>query len=403
MSLNIPEPDSSNESSPAPDPQQDQTARQNNSWFASVLSAVKSWQKQLLFSALRKTIFVVFLLLTLVATVALFGRGSTTPVLNIYVWAGYAEAAVIAQFESQNHCYVSVHYMNTSDDLYSALEKGDEYDVISASSDIAGDLVNAGLVRELNKDLIPSHTDLTDPLDKASSTGSENAYAVPFIWGPNLLIYNTDVFPSAPDTWSILLDEKYRGRVAVWDDLSSLYMAGLLQNPKVEIYDLNDTKTACRWLQQLPRKGIKLWEEEPDLVNMFKTGQVVAAMGWPLAARDLQSLGMPIKTTIPREKTTGWVDYLMIPRSSRHAHLAYKLIEYLSENDQQQSVARITHTYPANIKAAQDLTDAVHGFTKEELQMWTNNGNIKFWQALGENRDKYRSAWDGWKQNNCPQ
>jgi spermidine/putrescine-binding protein len=396
MLLNIPEPDSCDES-PAPHPQDDQTARQNNGWFASARSAVNSWRKQLLISALRKTIFVAFLLLTLVATVALFGRGSTTPVLKIYVWAGYAEAAVIAQFESKCNCYVSVHYMNTSDDLFSALEKGDEYDVISPSSDIAGDLVSAGLVRELNKDLIPSHTVLKSPLDTPALTRPEDDYGVPFIWGPNVLIYNTDVFPSAPDSWNILLEERYRGRVAVWDDLSSLYMAGLLQNPQAEIYNVNDARTACRWLQVLPRKGIRLWEEEPDLVTMFKTGQVVAAMGWPLAARDLQSLGMPIKTTIPREKTTGWVDYLMIPRSSRHADLAYKLIEYLSEIDQQKSVARVTHTYPANTNAFQDLKD------KDEMQMWTTNGNIKFWQALGENRTKYLSAWDGWKRSNCPQ
>lgn len=393
MLLDVPEPNNRDESSSPSGPQENQIKQQKNRWFASFWGTVRLRMNWLLVSAVGRTILVAFLLLSIVATVALYGRGSTTPVLKIYVWTGYAEAAVIAQFESQCHCYVSIHYMNTSDDLYSALKNGDEYDVISPSSDIAGDLVNAGLVRELNKNLVPSHADLIDPLDKPGVTRPEDAYGVPFIWGPNVLIYNTDVISDTPTSWSVLFEEQYRGKVAVWDDLSSLYMAGLLQNPKVNIYNVNDAKTACRWLQVMPRKGIQLWEEETDLVTMFKTGQVVAAMGWPLAARDLQSLGMPIKTTIPTEKTTGWVDYLMIPKSSRYPDLAYKLIEYLIESDQQKAVAKVTNTYPANTNAFNDIPKDKDGIIK----MTT------FWQALGENRIKYRSAWDGWKQSNCPQ
>jgi spermidine/putrescine-binding protein len=127
---------------------------------------------------------------------------------------------------------------------------------------------------------------------------------------------------------------------------------------------------------------------------MFRTKQVVAAMGWPLATHELEQLGLSISETIPKEKTTGWVDYLMIPKSSKHVDLAYKLIEYLSEHGAQQRVARITHQHPANAGAPYDLTD-------DERKTWTSN-NIKFWRALGKDRQIYMRVWEGWKRNECP-
>jgi spermidine/putrescine-binding protein len=283
--------------------------------------------------------------------------------------------------------------METSDDLYRDLAKGEEYDLISASSDIAGDLVSAGLVIPLPKKLVEG-LKLEDPLGNPDLevTTEGDTYAVPFMWGPNVLIYNTEIFSKAPESWNIL--REYPGRVAVWDELSSLYLAALLDNPQANIYRLSDFTGACRWLPNFGDHYFKLWSDEPDLLAMFRTKQVVAAMGWPLATQQLRQFGLSISETIPKEKTTGWVDYLMIPKSGKHVDIAYKLIKYLSERDAQKRIARITHLHPANLDAPDELTD-------DERQTWTSD-NIKFWRALGKDREIYKSVWEGWKRNECP-
>lgn len=349
-------------------------------------------------SALRskKTLPAVVLIVLLVITATVAIPRTPTPILKIYVWRGYADPTVIAEFESKKcQCYVSVKYMETSDDLYRDLAEKEEYDLISASSDIAGDLVSAGLVIPLPKKLVEG-LNLKDPIGNPNPevTAGGHTYAVPFMWGPNVLIYNTDIFPTAPESWNILREREYRGRVAVWDDLSGLYLAALSDNPQANVYGQEDFRGACRWLPNFGDHDFKLWSDEPDLVAMFRTKQVVAAMGWPLATHELKQLGLPISDTIPREKTTGWVDYLMIPKSSKHVDLAYKLIEYLSERGAQQRIARITHTHPASTSAPYDLTD-------DERKTWTSD-NIKFWRALGKDRKLYISVWEGWKRNECP-
>ena len=45
------------------------------------------------------------------------------------------------------------------------------------------------------------------------------------MWGPDPLIYDTTVFPKPPESWTMFWDPKYRGKISVWDDLSTVYMA----------------------------------------------------------------------------------------------------------------------------------------------------------------------------------
>src|SRR5260370_28743052 len=100
------------------------------------------------------------------------------------------------------------------------------YDVISPSSDVATSIVRAGLAASLDLSKIPSYNQLSarlrdSPLVKANG----QTYGVPFVWGPNPLLYDTTAFAQPPDSWSILWNPKYKGKISLWHELSSVYMA----------------------------------------------------------------------------------------------------------------------------------------------------------------------------------
>ena len=49
-------------------------------------------------------------------------------------------------------------------------------------------------------------------------------YGVPYQWGPNVLMYNTEVFPEAPTSWDVTFQEmtlpdgeSNKGRVQAYD------------------------------------------------------------------------------------------------------------------------------------------------------------------------------------------
>src|ERR1700736_2733233 len=190
--------------------------------------------------------FVAVLLLLVLGAVACKPK---QPTLTLLVWEGYADPSFIGAFEESHHCKVVASYMGTSDELVAKLRGGSasNYDVISPSSDVASSIVRAGLAAPLELSKIPAYGQLSAKLrDSAIVKQNNQVYGVPFVWGPNPLLYDTTAFAKAPDSWGILWDAKYGGKVSVWDELSTIYMAaqvlGYDKPDPSQLYNLSDAQ-----------------------------------------------------------------------------------------------------------------------------------------------------------------
>src|SRR6266851_8047723 len=285
--------------------------------------------------------------------------------LSLLVWEGYADPSFIKAFEESHHCKVSASYMGSSDELVAKLRGGSaaNYDVISPSSDVAASIARTGLAAPLDLSKLPVYSQLSArlrdlPLVKANG----QIYGVPFMWGPDPLLYDTTAFAQPPDSWMVFWDPKYKGKLSVWDDLSTVYMAaqvlGYDKPDPSQLYNLTDEQLAAvrKKLIELKPNIRKMWTTGGELTNLFQNHEVVLAMGWPLNTNDLRKLNFPIGETIPKENTTGWIDHLMITAASTHKELAHDFLEYMIEAKTQKLVTDRTHYTPANPGAAQFLT-----------------------------------------------
>lgn len=333
--------------------------------------------------------------------VASFISCNRTPTLNLLVWEGYADASFIRAFEEQNHCRVSASYMGSSDELVAKLRGGSAgtYDVISPSSDVATMISQSGLAAPLELSKLASYPQLSAKLRSMPLVIANNEiYGVPFMWGPNPLIYDTTAFQQAPDSWSELWDPKLKDKISVWDDLSTVYMAaqvlGYDKPDPNHLYDLSDQELDAVKTKLLALKPNirKIWSTGGELTNLFENHEVVAAMGWPLMTNQLRAAHFPVGETIPRENTTGWIDHLMITAGSRNKDLAYKFLEYMIEAQTQKKVADVTGYAPANPGAAQFMTAE----QKKDLHLDDADAyqkQIYFWQNVPR-RAKYNEIWN---------
>src|SRR5260370_18222093 len=117
--------------------------------------------------------------------------------------------------------------MCSIDDLLAKLRGGSaaNYDVISPFTDVVAYIVKAGLAAPLDLSKIPSYLQLSVRLRDSSLVKANNqVFGVPFMWGPNPLLYDTSVFPQPPDSWIVLWDPKYLAKVSLCDELSSAYL-----------------------------------------------------------------------------------------------------------------------------------------------------------------------------------
>src|SRR5580698_7333364 len=147
---------------------------------------------------LRQSLTVLFLL-----TIVLFAGSCAkkAPTLNLLVWEGYADPTFVKSFEEQHHCKVTASYMGSSDELMAKLRGGSagNYDVISPSSDVATSIAAGNLAAPLDLSKISSYNQLSPQLTNLPivRVGGQ-VYGVPFMWGPDPLIYDTPFLPPLP-------------------------------------------------------------------------------------------------------------------------------------------------------------------------------------------------------------
>jgi spermidine/putrescine-binding protein len=341
------------------------------------------------------------LLLFLLALMLLAGSCTKkTPALNLLVWEGYADPSFVKAFEGQHHCKISASYMGSSDELMAKLRGGSSgtYDVISPSSDVATSIATSGLAAPLDLSKIPSYSQLSPQLTSLPLVRVKGqVFGVPFMWGPDPLLYDTSVFAQPPDSWNVLWDPKYRGKISVWDDLSTVYMAAQVlgfDNPPSQLYNLSDVQLDAvkKKLLELKPNIRKMWSTGGELTNLFQNHEVVAAMGWPLMTNQLRKINFPIGETIPKEKTTGWIDHLMITAGSENKDLAYEFLQFMIEAQTQKKVTDVTGYTPANPQAAQLMTpEQVKSLHLDDVDNYQKR--LYFWQNVPR-RAKYNEMWN---------
>jgi len=341
-------------------------------------------------------------ILGILALAAVLGAcGKKEETLSLLVWEGYADPTFVHAFEENHHCKVVASYMGSSDELVAKLRGGSasNYDVISPSSDVASSITRTGLAAPLDLSKLPSYPQLSARLRELPLVRSNGqVYGVPFMWGPDPLLYDTTAFPQPPDSWAVFWDPKYKGKISVWDDLSTVYMAAqILGYDKPDpghLYNLSDEQLEAvkKKLLELKPNIRKMWATGGELTNLFQNHEVVLAMGWPLMTNQLRKLNFPVGETIPKENTTGWIDHLVITAASTHKELAHAFLEYMIEAQTQKLVTDVTHYTPANPGAAQFLTaEEKKGLHLDDPDAYMQR--IYFWQDVPR-RAKYNEIWN---------
>ena len=319
--------------------------------------------------------------------------------LNILVWEMYGDESIIKPFEEKYNCKVNATAFDSSDDLLAKLKAGggDVYDVISPSGDMAGLVVNNDMAEPIDTSHISGWTDIPDTFKLTDMEKDGNIYGVPYIWGPDYVMYNADVVKDPIKSWTELWDGKYSGRIALHNDVSNIYMIGLIdgitKDDPLAIYNMTDEQLADAQtrLTDLNSHVRKYWDAAGELEDMFKNGEVDIAVGWPSTLKDLQDDGLNMGWCIPEEGCTGWFDRLMIVKNSKHYQLATLWIDWCTSAEGE-AVSSIATTFSiSNPKAAEYMNE-----DQKEVAMVDDMDemfdSINFWQYV-EKREAYNEVW----------
>ncbi|MCF5716764.1 ABC transporter substrate-binding protein [Aeromonas veronii] len=321
--------------------------------------------------------------------------------LNIVAWAGYVERGEtdknydwVTGFEKETGCKVNVKTAATSDEMVALMNEGG-FDLVTASGDASLRLIAGGKVQPLNLALIPSYSKIDPRLQNAPwHTVDGKHYGVPYQWGGNILMYNTKVFPKAPDSWNVVFEEQTladgksnKGRVQAFDGPIHIADAALYlmtHQPALGIkdpYELNEDqyKASLDLLRKQRQLVGRYWHDAFVQIDDFKNEGVVASGSWPFQANALIADKQPIATTVPKEGVTGWADTSMVHSDAKNLTCAYKWLEHSLSNKLQGDLAAWFGSVPVVPAACEG--NALLGPTGCKTNGIDNFDRVRFWRT----------------------
>ena len=285
--------------------------------------------------------------------------GTTEGALKLIAWNGYTENGSndpnydwVTPFQDQTGCKVTVKYADTSDEMVTLMRQGggSVWDGVSASGNASNKLIAGGNVAAVSTSLFPEFPNVISPLQPETGTNNSHyvvngqVYGVPYMYGPNFLMYNTDVVKPAPTSWDITFEptlngqpNPYSGKLTGYNDPIFIADAAVYLKPHdpalniTDPYELTSDQldAAVTLLQQQKPMLAKYWALYTDEIDGFNDHSMVAGTAWPINLT--YSKDAPAAAVIPSEGVTGWADTWMISTNAPHPNCMLKWMQYTME------------------------------------------------------------------------
>ncbi len=269
-------------------------------------------------------------------------------ILNIYNWSDYIAPDTIANFEKEFGIKVRYDNFDTNEILHAKMVAGKTgYDIVVPSSNWGKLQIDGGLLKKLDKSLLPNLKNLDPGVQKQLATlDPGNQYLVNWLWGYTTVGINVDKVKAAlgnmpmPDNvWDLFYKPEYISKlkscgVSVLDSPTEVIPPTLHYLGKPP-YSKNpsDYQEAAALLKKI-RPNITLFSSS-GYINDLASGSLCLSLGYSgdiniARQRAIEAKnGVRIEALIPKTGAILFFDTMAIPADAAHPKNAHLFINYI--------------------------------------------------------------------------
>ncbi|MCC6224605.1 MAG: extracellular solute-binding protein [Thermoleophilia bacterium] len=250
--------------------------------------------------------------------------------IEVFEWVGYDNAEDTAAFMWKT--YDEGPYGQKSPLKFTFLEN-DQQALAKVASGYSPALIHpciaywrdfhaAGLVQPFDTALLPDYEGIPEAI-RAGGVGDDGlVYHVPFDIGFSTLTYRADKIQISPEeeSWSILLNPEYEGKIGIFSDDIAIIKIGALINAGEPI---NPNQLTTEQIQAAKETMIKakpqirtFWGAQADTVNDFVNGNLWATYTWPDGYWSIKNhekmKDVEVRYMWPKEGRLAWVCGLVL-------------------------------------------------------------------------------------------
>ncbi len=310
--------------------------------------------------------------------------------LNILNWADYIDPQILERFKAEYGVEVIVSTFTSNDELLAKLQTTPgEYDIVFPSDPLAGTMISMGLLEPFDPAQIPNRANLyaffqNPPYDP------EGKYCIVYAYGTTGLAYNSK-YVETPDSWAVLWDPQYKGKVTVLDSWDETYSMALLYLGYPSD-SRDETQIRAAHEEMLKLKPNLMAFTSTGMEDMLASEEVWLMETWSGRALKAQEVNPAVNYVIPKEGAVAWADNMCIVKDAPHKTTAEVFLNFMLDPEISNITMEYTQ-YGTGNKAALEIAKPEY---KDNLIMNPPEDSIKnfhFMTDQGEARQLYDQLW----------
>ncbi|MCP3890207.1 MAG: spermidine/putrescine ABC transporter substrate-binding protein [Desulfobulbaceae bacterium] len=341
---------------------------------------------------LSKIFGVSIVALCLLTGVVFAAQNDAERTLTIFNWPNYIGPDTLADFQKETGIKVTELYFDDEEEVEAVIvSEPTTYDLIVSSGDSLREMKEAKLLAKIDYAKIPNFKHI-DPAYKNRVFDLEQEYSVPYLVGTTGVVVNKKFIDRATDSWNVLFNSKYKGRI------------GMLNNPyevigaaaKMLGYSLNVTDPAemqvvrAKLLEQ--KSLVKGYYPVEDMQQLILDEKLWAAQIYSGEGMTVMDQKEDLQYFIPKEGTAMWIDSFMIPSTSLHKEEAHLFLDYILRPEVNAKIASYLW-YATPNKTAEAFMDKEVLESPEVYPSESVKSRFEFFGTIGSSSSMYSRVW----------
>ncbi len=256
---------------------------------------------------------------------------------TVFTWSGYEDDGFMGAYIANYGEKPNFAIWGDEEEAFAKMRAGFKPDVTAPCSYKIPHWNDAGILQPIDSSRLSNWSEMIPSLINVPGTIiNGDRLWVCQDWGQTSITYRTDLVDIEEESWGLMWDKRYAGRLSMIDSLIDGVMVAAIYGGAKDPYNMTTEEVAMakKLLQeQLPL--LRFYSNSmTEVEQALASGELVAAVTWNSSALELSNQGLPTRFMVPKEGAMTWTCglSLMTDADPKKLDRSYAVIDsYLSK------------------------------------------------------------------------
>jgi spermidine/putrescine transport system substrate-binding protein len=252
--------------------------------------------------------------------------------LSLYNWTDYIDPGVLRKFEEETGITVILDNYDSNETLLSRLQAGGaSYDVIVPGDYMVAQMVELGLLQEINTADFPNGANIKDQF-RGTYYDPDLTYSAPYMYGTTGIAYDPTAIGGEITGWADFFDpaSPAAGKIGTLNDQVEVVHAALRAVGAEPCSTNRDDYVAVEELLAGWKPGVAVINSD-GVIGRMASGEQVMHMMWNGAFTRAQADNPNLVYLYPEEGITLWSDHFAVPVGAQNVDNAKIFINWMMD------------------------------------------------------------------------